>query len=386
MPQWARDLPHRPDPNRVSSLQTVRPGEFAPSHGRENLPADPATATAARRPPQGMARAADPHSKAAEPSYYDVPMLKPPVWTWEVAAYFYLGGMSAGAFLLSRMAHRFGGKSFEGLAKAGSFVALGALLPCPPLLIADLGDPKRFHHMLRVWKPGSPMNLGTWAITAYGGAATAEAIRHYLAERQNTISHSERSRLLKMMNNGVVLAAHDAAGVPLALVVASYTGVLLSCTANPLWCKNPWLAPMFAASAIGTGAEAISLALDCTNTQRAESTAQRALKNVDTLAHAAEGIALGGFLRFAGEKGVPLTHGRAAKYHHLSIGAIVAAEILKRLWLPSFLRKPARMLTAILGLTGGFSLRWGLLAAGREAAENPHINRLVGGNRQPDHR
>ena len=270
MPQSAHDLPHRPDPNHVRSLQTIRPGEFAPAPAPN--PASRPSAAARRRSRRRsaieirrsrrtlMCRCSSRRSGHGRSRRTFTLAECPP------------------AHLLSRMAQRFGERQLNDLAKAGSFVALPALLPCPPLLIKDLGDPKRFHHMLRFWKPGSPMNLGTWAITAYGGTATAEAIRHYLASHQKTISGQERSRLLRLMNNGVVLAAHDAAGVPLALVVASYTGVLLSCTANPLWCKNPWLAPMFAASAISTGAEAISLALDWNGTSHGESTAQRVLK------------------------------------------------------------------------------------------------------------
>ena len=43
------------------------------------------------------------------------------------------------------------------------------------LLVADLGDPLRFHHMLRVFKPSSPMSLGTWCLTAYSLPLTAAA-------------------------------------------------------------------------------------------------------------------------------------------------------------------------------------------------------------------
>src|SRR5206468_456221 len=99
-----------------------------------------------------------------------------------------------------------------------------------PLLIHDLGDPKRFHHMLRVFKPSSPMSLGTWTLMAYSGMATAAVVREYL--RDNTTARANRGTTHDLIN-GVLLAAHDAAGIPLALGVLGYTGVLLSCTANP---------------------------------------------------------------------------------------------------------------------------------------------------------
>ena len=43
----------------------------------------------------------------------------------------------------------------------------------PPLLISDLGRPERFHHMLRVLKPTSPMSVGSWVL---GASSTAIAL------------------------------------------------------------------------------------------------------------------------------------------------------------------------------------------------------------------
>jgi formate-dependent nitrite reductase membrane component NrfD len=39
--------------------------------------------------------------------------------------------------------------------------AIGAVLS-PVLLILDLGRPRLFIHMLRVFKPQSPMSIGAW--------------------------------------------------------------------------------------------------------------------------------------------------------------------------------------------------------------------------------
>ncbi len=127
----------------------------------------------------------------SEPSYYDIPMLKAPVWKWEIASYFFLGGLSAGAYILARMAERFGGEKFKDLTQAGTAIAAASVLPCPPLLIHDLGDPKRFHHMLRVWKPSSPMNLGTWVLTAYSGNLVVPTVRELL-RRRGSQSRMER--------------------------------------------------------------------------------------------------------------------------------------------------------------------------------------------------
>src|SRR5215471_95204 len=148
--------------------------------------------------------------------------------------------------------------------------------------------------------------------------------------------------------------------------MAGYTGVLLSCTANPLWSRNPWLGPLFSASAISTGAAAISLAMDLTSDGNAssDSASQRALEHVDTAAHLAESACLKGFHDFAGEKAKPLREGKMAKYVAISVGGVIAAEVLRHLPVSDTYRKPVRILASVLGLVAGFSLRWAMVFGG----------------------
>src|SRR5438874_12706772 len=108
----------------------------------------------------------------ARDAYKDVPILKRPTWNNEVAAYFFFGGVSAGAALIGSLAELFGGEPRKELARTANYVSFATLLPCPPLLIDDLGTPQRFHHMLRVFKPSSPMNLGSWSLLVHGAGAT----------------------------------------------------------------------------------------------------------------------------------------------------------------------------------------------------------------------
>src|SRR5207302_1048427 len=115
-------------------------------------------------------------------AYKDVPILKRPTWNNEVAAYFFFGGISAGAALIGSLADLVGGERRKELARTAHYVSFATLLPCPPLLIADLGTPARFHHMLRVFKPSSPMNLGSWALLLHGAGATFTIGRMLAAE------------------------------------------------------------------------------------------------------------------------------------------------------------------------------------------------------------
>jgi formate-dependent nitrite reductase membrane component NrfD len=365
---WTSHLAHRSDPNRVGQRQTPTPGHFEHREPSAiSIPADPSTLT--QRPPPAPHR-----PSGSEPSYYDVSMLKRPVWKWQIASYFFLGGLSAGAYLLARTAERAAGERHRSVVRAGTWVALATLAASPPLLIADLGDPKRFHHMLRVFKPTTPMNLGTWLLTAYGGMVAAAATRELLRERRAKPSTRPVQKIAKAW-----LAAHDVAGVPLALGVAGYTGVLLSCTANPLWCKNPWLGPLFSASAISTGAEAISLAIDSTSKATAANEASQAmLQKVDTAAHVAEAVCMRAFTRRAGEKAKPLIDhsSETAKWHTFAKRALLASEVLKRLPAGPRLRKPLRMLASLSGLAGGFAMRWAMVYGGKAAADDAHLARV----------
>lgn len=236
--------------------------------------------------------------------YYNVPMLQEPVWTREVALYFFLGGLSAGAYLIS-CCH-----ANPSTSRRAARIAAGAALPCAPLLIADLGDPKRFLHMLRIWKPSSPMNLGSWILTTYTPLCLLQALRP--------------------------LKIPQLAGVPLAIGLAGYTGVLLSTTSNPLWCKNRWLGPLFSASAMHSACSALLLT---------EEDAQ--LQKLDALSSAAELAALSAF------KKLPDSPALAA-------GLILPVAL-------SLCKRPR--LAAAVALLGGLALRYQMVLGGKKAVQ-----------------
>src|SRR2546423_14107030 len=102
-----------------------------------------------------------------EPTYYDYPVLKAPIWRWEIVWYFFLGGLAAGCYIIASIAALFGSQEDLAVAKTGYYLSLLALLPCPPLLIKDLGRPERFLNMLRVFKVKSPMSMGVWALLGF---------------------------------------------------------------------------------------------------------------------------------------------------------------------------------------------------------------------------
>jgi formate-dependent nitrite reductase membrane component NrfD len=172
-------------------------------------------------------------------SYYGRPILKPPAWDWRIPAYLFAGGLSAGSTLLSVGADLTGRPA---LRRSGRIAGLAALGASAYLLVSDLGRPERFHHMLRVAKPTSPMSIGTWIITGYGpGIGLAAASELLPARWRRTPLGRAAVRLARPA--GVSSAA-------LAPALASYTAVLLSQTAVPAWhTAHPYLPFVFTGSA-----------------------------------------------------------------------------------------------------------------------------------------
>jgi len=101
----------------------------------------------------------DPERELQEPSYYDYPVLKAPTWHWEIIWYFFFGGLAAGCYVIASIALLFGTREDRAVARAGYYLSLLSLVPCPLLLIKDLGRPERFLHMLRIFKVKSPMSM-----------------------------------------------------------------------------------------------------------------------------------------------------------------------------------------------------------------------------------
>jgi hypothetical protein len=161
--------------------------------------------------PPGRGRRADATSAPGD-SYYGQPLLKVPVWkTPDIAGYLFLGGLAGASSTLAAGAQ-------PGLArplKLGAAVAIGCSLAA---LIHDLGRPARFLHMLRVFKPTSPMSVGTWILTAYAPLAGLAAA--------GELSGGRAPRLARMATRGAAA---------LGPAVASYTAALIADTAVPVW-------------------------------------------------------------------------------------------------------------------------------------------------------
>ncbi len=171
--------------------------------------------------------------------YADMPVTKVPGWHGIIAWDALLNGMATGLFLAAALSELAAPAVFLRVAKVAYPVALVLLLVDLGLLVLDLGDPLRFHHMLRVFKPGSPMSLGTWCLTIFSLPLTAAAALSLLAEVGWDF---EWARI------GAVLV-----GLLPGFGSAAYKGVLLSTNAQPGWKDARWMGGYLTNSALLMG-------------------------------------------------------------------------------------------------------------------------------------
>lgn len=167
-------------------------------------------------------------------SYYGRQIVKTPVWkSPDVPLYLFLGGAGGSSAILGALADLTDRPKLTRVARytagAGSILSVVAL-------VHDLGRPERFLHMLRVFKPTSPLSVGTYILSPFSAAAGATAAVELLGWFP---------RLKRF--GGVVAAIF---GGPLA----SYTGVLLGNTAVPSWHEFGQRLPyVFGGSAMAAG-------------------------------------------------------------------------------------------------------------------------------------
>ena len=281
-------------------------------------------------------------------SYYGRPIVRPPVWHHDIAAYLFTGGLAAGSALLAAGGDATGRPA---LRRAGRTTALGALVASTYFLINDLGRPARFHHMLRVAKPTSPMSMGTWILSAFGGAAGVAAV----AEAAPLLPPP-----LRRIVTPVGTAGQYGAAV-LAPALATYTAVLLSDTATPSWnAAHPELPFVFGGSALASGAGVGLLAAPPAQAGPA--------RRMAVLGAAME---LYGTHRLETAKGIlsePYTTGRAGKYlraaRALTVLGVAGAVLGRRI----------RVISGLSGaslLAASLATRFGVFDGGVASAEDP---------------
>lgn len=301
-------------------------------------------------------------------TYYGVPLVKKAHWKWQIILYFFLGGMAGGSFLTSTLADLLAPQKYRNMIRAGRYLSFVCILASPVLLIIDLGRPERFYNMLRVLKLRSVMSLGSWGISIFGmlcGLTTA----HQMANDGLLNWMPPIAKLMKALPVKVIESIGSVAG----LFVASYTGVLLSSTAVPVWARaRHVLGPLFITSGLSTALSALSLILSYS---RSKSDELEKLDNAEMVAMTTELGLIASLYPILGPLGKPLFKGKnGTLFQAGTMGAGLVLPLLIKLVARVTGRKASReqhIATSLLVLVGGYILRHVWIIAGRASADDP---------------
>lgn len=279
---------------------------------------------------------------AQQPSYHALPLLKPPVWTWEVPAYFFVGGAAGASAMLAAVARLTGAD--PALARDARWIAAAGSALSAPLLISDLGRPERFLNMMRVFKLQSPMSVGAWTLAAFGTASSAAAF----------------ADVVRAKTNVPVRVVRDASGLLSAatgMVMATYTGVLLGVTAIPVWSEHARLLPVhFGTSAFGSAISLLEL-------RGHRHTALNAIGLGAAIFETLAAVAIE-----TGDDRVSAPLRGSAK---IRLAGALSGAIPLALRLFGARSKRARQLAAVSTLAGSLLTRFAWVEAARESASDP---------------
>lgn len=301
--------------------------------------------------------------------YYGHPVVKPPPWEWPVGAYLFLGGLAGGSGLLALGGQLTGRSELRRNARLGGLAAagLGAVA-----LMADLGRPDRFLHMLRTFKVTSPMSVGSWILVGYSGLIGVAAAGEVDRITGDRLPLGPLRRVLRALEAPSGLGA-GMLGAPLA----AYTAVLLGDTAMPTWHAMHRDLPFVFVSSASLAAGGLAMV----TTGVDEAGPARRLAIIGVLGDVAATRLME--QRMDPVAAEPLHHGTPGTLMRLAerlaiaggIGALVSTRLPRS---PIEGERPARRLSRAVSVVSGVALmaasactRFGVFEAGLESARDP---------------
>lgn len=274
-------------------------------------------------------------------SYYGRQILKSPTWArLDIAGYLFGGGFAAAASSMAALADVSGHRSLVRIGRLTAAAGMGASLVG---LVHDLGRPERFTNMLRVFKPTSPMSVGTYIISPFSGLAFAAAAGDVTGKLPT---------LTRIAGAGAAV---------IAPAVATYTAVLVADTAVPAWHETYRQLPfVFAGSAVLAGGS-IGTLLGATE----DSGPSRRMMVIGGAVELGAGEVMERSLGVVGENFHQGRAGALMKAAKASSAAAVVGAMLAR-------RFPVLgRLAGVLGIAGSVLTRFGIFEAGIQSTEDP---------------
>lgn len=292
-----------------------------------------------------------------------------------IAVYLFLGGAAAGAYVVQavldvwntvaqhkgygdrRAPNRLCEPTYQRvrwIVYGASLAIIAAGILC---LIADLGRPDAFYYLL-LYPTGSLISIGALALTLLSISLAAS-----FCDAAFTLSARVRKTLLIV----------KVFGIPIALVVMAYTGMLLnSVVAVKLW-QSVWLPVLFVLSALSCGCAIVLIGMCCCEDRRATKGWEMGLLRADMVVVALEIAAvvcfLSGVVRTGGSTAVQslLTGSHSLLFWAGFVGCALLLPLAVEATLFVTKRRANVSITAsvsVLVLVGGLCLRLVMVAAG----------------------
>lgn len=333
---------------------------------------DPELAQLSGEAGQQKAGVADPHLQEiaqpwerlpeplpSDPTYYDRPVLKAPVWSWEIPLYYYTGGAAGACLVLGAAAQFDRSGQLDRLIRRCHWAGIIGSSISAVLLIDDLGRPSRFINMMRVFRPTSPMNVGAWILS---GAAPTAITSGFLLQRGG---------LLRIIGEAIGFASGF-----FGMGLATYTGVLVGNSVVPVWQSSRRLLPiLFGASAVASAGSIFSFLSGDAREQRITYT----FGTVGRVAELAASLAIEKQVARVPEVAKPL-HSGLSGFLWRAASVLTAASLIASVW-PTKSRKK-RIIAGTLGTAGSLALRYAVHTAGKASALDPratfHSQRTLG--------
>jgi protein NrfD len=186
------------------------------------------------------------------------------VWDWIIAIYLFLAGMSAGAVMISLYLKRKvieGDPANSGIMKAMAWLAPFGIISGLTILIFHLTKPLSFWKIMIFYNPSSVMSMGVILFQVY---MIVLFIWIGIIFRHQIIRFCEGklpTKLLDLVDGILIKSGKATNGIELflgflAIVLAAYTGFLLSALKTYPMLNNPVLPILFLFSSLSSGAAA----------------------------------------------------------------------------------------------------------------------------------
>ncbi|OEH86623.1 hypothetical protein BHU72_10225 [Desulfuribacillus stibiiarsenatis] len=163
-------------------------------------------------------------------------------WDIRVTLDLFFGGVGVGAFLLSVYLSSTKKDNSGQLVRISAYVAPVAVMLGLLFLVTELGRPEKFITTLFRVNPQSVLSIGVYLQTAFVIISLGYAYMLYSNQQQ---TNNQLVKLIQLI------------GVPFAIAVGLYHGLLLASVERPLW--SELIVPIFFVSSIASGIALVTI-------------------------------------------------------------------------------------------------------------------------------